>query len=48
MNSRQDYARIQAGDYKGTKTINGTSRQSIYREYADAMAQGLVDYYSRR
>ena len=48
MNSRQDYVRIQAGDYKGTKTINGISRQSIYREYADAMAQGLVDYYSRR
>lgn len=48
MNSRQDYARIQAGDYKGTKTFGGMPRKSIYREYADAVAEGLVDYYSAR
>lgn len=48
MNSRQDYARIQAGDYKGTKTINGVPRKSIYREYADALADGLVAYYGDR
>lgn len=48
MNSRQDYARIQAGDYKGTRTFGGTPRKSIYREYADAMADGIVAYYGNR
>jgi N-acetylmuramoyl-L-alanine amidase len=48
MNSRKDYARIQAGDYKGTKTIGGVKLKSIYREYADAIADGFVAYYSNR
>lgn len=48
MNSRQDYARIQAGDYKGTRIFGGVPRKSIYREYADAMADGIVAYYGKR
>jgi N-acetylmuramoyl-L-alanine amidase len=48
MNSRSGFARIQAGDYNGRQTFGGVARQSIYREYADAVTAGLVKYYSRR
>ena len=48
MNSPGVFARIQAGDYEGTRQIDGTPRESIYREYADAVAQGLADYYRKR
>jgi hypothetical protein len=45
MNSRDAFARIEAGDYEGTRNINGIERKSIFREYADSVAQGLVEYY---
>jgi hypothetical protein len=45
MNSNEAFARIQAGDYEGTRLINGVERPSIYREYADGVVDGLVDYY---
>ena len=45
MNSRDVFARIQAGDYEGTRTIDGIERKSIFREYADGVAEGLADYY---
>ena len=45
MNSKDGFARIQAGDYDGTKQINGVDRKSIFREYADSVAQGLAEYY---
>jgi N-acetylmuramoyl-L-alanine amidase len=45
MNSNDGFARIQAGDYEGTKEINGVERKSIFREYADSVAEGLADYY---
>jgi N-acetylmuramoyl-L-alanine amidase len=45
MNSNAAFARIQMGDYEGTRDIAGVSRKSIYREYADAVAEGLADYY---
>jgi hypothetical protein len=45
MNNDDVFARIQAGDYEGTRTINGAERPSIYREYADSVVKGLVDYY---
>ena len=48
MNSRSVFARIQAGDYKGTRNFAGTARQSLYREYADGVAAGLVNYYTHR
>ena len=47
MNSNEGFARIQAGDYEGTKEINGVQRKSIFREYADSVAEGLKEYYSR-
>jgi hypothetical protein len=45
MNSKDGFARIQAGDYDGTKQINGVDRKSIFREYADSVADGLAEYY---
>jgi N-acetylmuramoyl-L-alanine amidase len=47
MNSKDVFARIQAGDYEGTRNIDGVERKSIFREYADCVAEGLVDYYSK-
>lgn len=48
MNSRIDYQRIQLGDYDGKKTIHGKSYPSIYREYVDAIADGLKKHYSNK
>jgi N-acetylmuramoyl-L-alanine amidase len=48
MNSREVFARVQAGDYDGTRNIEGKERPSIFREYADAVVEGLVDYYKTR
>jgi hypothetical protein len=45
MNSRDAFARIQAGDYEGTREIDGVVRQSIFREYAESVADGLSEYY---
>jgi hypothetical protein len=45
MNSREGFERIQAGDYEGTRNINGIDRKNIFREYADGVVEGLVDYY---
>ena len=47
MNSKDGFARIQAGDYEGTKEIDGVARKSIFREYADSVAEGLREYYSK-
>jgi N-acetylmuramoyl-L-alanine amidase len=47
MNSKDGFARIEAGDYDGTKEINGVQHQSIFREYADSVADGLREYYSK-
>jgi N-acetylmuramoyl-L-alanine amidase len=46
MNSKDVFVRIQAGDYEGTRNINGVERKSIFREYADSVTDGLVEYYS--
>ena len=48
MNSREVFARVQAGDYEGTKTIEGKEQSSIFREYADGIIDGLLDYYKAR
>ena len=45
MNSNDAFARIQAGDYEGTRNVNGIERKSIFREYADSVADGLVEFY---
>ena len=48
MNSRNVFARIQAGDYDGRRNFGGVQRKSIYREYADSVVDGLLAYYSNR
>ena len=45
MNSTIDHARIQSGDYDGLREISGKIQPSIFREYADALAEGLARHY---
>jgi N-acetylmuramoyl-L-alanine amidase len=45
MNSRDAFARIEAGDYEGAREVNGVQRKSIFREYADGVVEGLTNYY---
>lgn len=45
MNSIEDHARIQAGDYEGEQEVAGKLRPSIFREYAERTVQGIEDYY---
>jgi len=47
MNSRPVFTRIQLGDYFGRRNVGGRELPSIYREYADAVARGLAEYYGR-
>ena len=47
MNSEVVWERVQAGDYDGEQMIGGEMRGSIFREYADAVVQGLRDYYAK-
>lgn len=48
MNSLEDHARIQAGDYEGLREVAGKIRPSIFREYADAAELGMRRYYQTR
>lgn len=41
QNNRLVYERIQLGDYEGVRDVNGLPMKSIFREYADAVAEGL-------
>jgi hypothetical protein len=47
MNSEVVWERVQAGDYEGEYLIGGEMRPSIFREYADAVVEGLRDYYAK-
>ena len=47
MNNQEVHDRIQLGDYSGRRNINGTPRESIYREYVRGVVDGLVAYYGR-
>jgi hypothetical protein len=44
MNSREVFARVEAGDYEGLKKVAGKRRPSIFREYVDGVVEGLVAY----
>ena len=46
MNSTNDFPRLQAGDYAGLRKINGQAQPSIFREYADALTEGLARHYA--
>ncbi len=48
MNNAETYARIQAGDYDGEREVAGRMRRSIFREYADAIVEGLRAHFSTR
>jgi hypothetical protein len=48
MNNRVVYQRIQLGDYEGNRDVNGVPMKSIFREYADAVADGLSNFFPRR
>ena len=45
MNSREVWERIQAGDYEGEREVAGSLRQSIFREYADGVAEGVRVFF---
>ena len=47
-NSVAIFPLLLAGDYEGLREFEGVPVQSIYREYARAVARGLVDYYGDR
>jgi N-acetylmuramoyl-L-alanine amidase len=47
MNSQLIWDRVQADDYEGEREIDGALRKSLYREYADAVADGLREYYAQ-
>lgn len=46
QNNRIVYKRIQIGDYEGLREVEGVLRKSIYREYADAVADGVIEAYA--
>ncbi|MEN8694404.1 MAG: N-acetylmuramoyl-L-alanine amidase [Akkermansiaceae bacterium] len=46
MNSTEFIERHKAGDYEGFKMVDGKMRLSVYREYAQAVADGITSYYS--
>ncbi len=48
MNSQPVFDRVQLGDYKGTKIVGGAPRKSLYREYADAVAEGVGAYFAEK
>jgi hypothetical protein len=45
MNSREVFARVEAGDYEGARTVAGAMKPSIYREYVDGVIDGLLAYF---
>lgn len=48
MNGEDSHARINQGDYEGLRYLNGMLRPSIFREYVNAVTEGLVNYYSNK
>jgi hypothetical protein len=46
MNNRLVYQRIQLGDYEGTRDVGGVPMKSIFREYADGVADGLSKLFA--
>ena len=47
MNAADTYPRLLAGDFEGEKLINGKMRRSIFREFAEAVVEGVKEYFSR-
>jgi N-acetylmuramoyl-L-alanine amidase len=47
MNNQNVIDRIALGDYEGEREIGGAMRKGIFREYADAVADGLRTYFKQ-
>jgi hypothetical protein len=47
QNNPTTYARLLAGDYDGERDFGGQRLRSIFREYADAVARGVIGFYAR-
>lgn len=47
MNSEEVFTRVQAGDYKGLRRVAGKKQASIFREYVDAVVDGIVEYFRK-
>jgi hypothetical protein len=45
MNNPWTASRLAAGDYDGVRLIGGKAYRSLLREYADAVAAGIIDAY---
>jgi N-acetylmuramoyl-L-alanine amidase len=43
MNNKEVWDRVQAGNYDGRRLIDGKVRESIYKEYSRAVAEGVVE-----
>jgi hypothetical protein len=46
MNERTTMKRLLAGDFEGTRTLGGVERISIFREYANAIVDGVLQAYA--
>jgi N-acetylmuramoyl-L-alanine amidase len=44
MNDRTTYGWIQAGAYEGSRKVGRVERQNIFREYADRVADGVLQW----
>ncbi len=47
QNNPITYERLLAGDYGGDRAFDGQRLRSIFREYADAVARGVIEFYAR-
>ena len=47
MNSHEVFERVQAGDYEAREKSRGKSGESIYREYADSVVEGVLAYFKK-
>jgi hypothetical protein len=47
MNSNPVWKRVQMGDYRGVKSVDGASVTSLVSEYASGVAEGLGRYYGQ-
>ncbi|MCX6899115.1 MAG: N-acetylmuramoyl-L-alanine amidase [Verrucomicrobia bacterium] len=45
QNNPTTYARLLAGDYDGEREFGGQRLRSIFREYADGVARGVIEFY---
>lgn len=43
MNADDAYPRLQAGDYDGERLVAGKMQRSVFADYGEAIAQGVID-----